>query len=75
MTNFIELTALQDNSKILLNVNHIKLITPNSNGSVVFVATANASRTQFDVKETYDEIKLQLLTTIQLNYKYEATIE
>lgn len=75
MTNFIELTAFQDDSKFLLNVNHIKLITPNSHGAVVFVATANDSRMQYDVKETYDEIRLQLLPTMQLNYKYEATIE
>jgi kynurenine formamidase len=75
MGNFIELTASQDNSKFLLNANHIKLITPQSNGAVVFVATANDSRMQYDVKETYDEIRLQLLATIQLNYKYKATIE
>jgi hypothetical protein len=75
MGNFIELTASEDNSKFLLNVNHIKIITPNSNGTTVFVATANDSRTQYEIKETYDEIRLQLLTTIQLNYKYEGTIE
>ncbi len=73
MTNFIELTCCSDNSKFLLNVNYIKLITPTPKGTVVFAATANDSRTKYEVNETYDEIKLQLYA-VQLNYKYDATI-
>lgn len=73
MTNFIELTYRQDGKKFLLNVNRIKLICQDSYGAVIFVSTANDSNTKYEIKETYDEIKL-LLVTFQLNYKYDSTM-
>lgn len=73
MTNFIELAYRQDGKKFLLNVNRIKLICQDRDGAVIFVSTANDSNTKYEIKETYDEIKL-LLVTFQLNYKYDSTM-
>lgn len=73
MVNFIELTYWHDSSKFLLNANCIKLICQAKDRTIIFVSTANDSQTKYEVKETYDEIKL-LLATFQLNYKYDTTM-
>lgn len=52
---FIELTD-SDDTKILLNVNHIAWIEPGKNGSILKSNLVNYSMPK-KVKESYEEIK------------------